>query len=340
MTTATSETATREADQYLKAVAPHLAGLPADERDELLDDLAQHLREIAAEPGPPLEERLGSPQAYAAELLASAGVDATAPAAPRDPFAARVGAAVERARRSWVGQEIARLHPVLRPAWWVLRGYLAVSLLAAFDGHGAYRGFPFPRLSGNPALGLAGVLVAIPLSVRLGQRRLFRGGRLAVIAADLVLAVYALSLLGSTGSPDIRYVGYDGPPVTRPGEGCLSDGTGRRITNLYAYDADGHLLDPVLLYDQNGQPIDNVCPDVDEKGRRLSTTYRQDVNGAPVVNAYPRRQEATVAPDLPGNSFKPAAPRPPASFVPVKPPAVVVPKLAPGAPTPPTTASG
>ncbi len=72
MSTATTDAATIEADRYLKEVAPHLAALPAQERADLLDDLAQHLREIAAEPGPPLTERIGSPEAYAAELLASA----------------------------------------------------------------------------------------------------------------------------------------------------------------------------------------------------------------------------------------------------------------------------
>ncbi len=59
---ATSETATTDADRYLKEVAPHLAALPSEERADLLEDLAQHLREIAAEPGPPLAERLGAPQ--------------------------------------------------------------------------------------------------------------------------------------------------------------------------------------------------------------------------------------------------------------------------------------
>ncbi len=54
MSTATSETAFLDADRYLREVAPHLAALPPEERADLLDDLAQHLREIAAEPGPAL----------------------------------------------------------------------------------------------------------------------------------------------------------------------------------------------------------------------------------------------------------------------------------------------
>jgi hypothetical protein len=95
---ATNDTATLDAERYLKDVAPHLAALPVDERADLLDDLAQHLREIAAEEGPPLGERLGPPEAYAAELLASAGVVAGGP--PSVPLLHRVTTMVERGRRS------------------------------------------------------------------------------------------------------------------------------------------------------------------------------------------------------------------------------------------------
>ncbi len=326
MSTATSETVKPEVDRYVKEVAPHLAVLPADERADLLEDLSQHLLEIAAEPGPPLAERLGSPEAYAAELLASAGVTVTG--RPRPPLLARAVSVAGRARASWVGQEALRLLPVLRPAWWVVRAYLAVSLLSALEQNGSYPGFPLPHLLGNPALGLLGVLVAIPLSVRLAQRPLPRAGRLAVLGGNVVLVLYALTLLGRAGTPDVRYIESSGTPWSATFDrGCLSTGAGRPITNLYAYDTEGRLLDPVLLYDQNGQPIDNLCPDVDERGRRLSTEYRHDVNGAPVINAFPRRQSAFVQAD-PSFDRPGWAPQPDAT-VPVKPPAVVVPRLAP-----------
>ncbi len=325
---ATGDTATIEAERYLKEVAPHLAALPAEERADLLDDLAQHLREIAAEPGPPLSERLGSPEAYAAELLASAGVAAEGRSHPA--LLTRVTAFMEWARATWVGQEVVGMWPFLRPAWWVLRAYLAVSLLAGGQG------FPVPRLAGNPFLGILGVLAAIPLSVRLGQRALPRTGRLAVFAGNAVLVLYGLSLLGRAESPDIRYVDYGSDPVqTAAGRGCLTTATGQRITNLYAYDAEGRLLDPVLLYDQNGQPIDNLCPEFDERGRRLSTEYRQDANGAPVINAFPRRQSAYIQPEAP---FRPGSPSQTEATVPVKPPAVVVPRLAPTTTVTTTTA--
>jgi hypothetical protein len=317
VSTATTDTTAQDAERYLKDVAPHLAALPAEERADLLEDLAQHLREIAAEEGPPLVERLGPPEAYAADLLASAGV-ATGHR-PTVPLLNRLASVVEGGRRSWAGQELVRLTPVLWPAWWVVRAYLAVSLLAAAQGVGA-DAFPLPKLFGNGFIGLVAILSAIPLSVRLGQRSPGRSGRLLLMGANVVLAIYGLSLLGDGGA--VHYVeSYD--PVTYAERGCLAAASGQPITNLYAYDSDGRLLDPALLFDQDGQPVDNLCPEVDTRGRRLVTEYRQDVNGAPVINAFPRRQTAVAQPGrlpLPGQ---------PEGTVPVRPPAVVVPRLNP-----------
>jgi hypothetical protein len=323
----TSTAVDLDVERYLKEIAPHLAALPLEERADLLEDLAQHLREIAAEPGPPLAERLGSPEAYAAELLASAGVAPTG--RPRPPLLARAATLAGRARGTWIGQEVGRLEPVLRPAWWVVRAYLAVSLLSALERSGSFPGFPIPRLFGNEAAGLLAVLVAVPLSVRLGRRRLPPAGRLAVVGANVVLAFFALALLDRVGAPEVYYVtDPSGAPPPYNG-GCLSNGSGQRITNLYAYDTEGRLLDPVLLYDQNGQPVDNLCPEYDDQGRRLSTEYRQDTNGAPVINAFPRRQSAWVQPQQPYDGARPPMTMQPDATIPVRPPAVVVPKLAP-----------
>lgn len=337
MSTATSDTATRDAERYLKDVAPHLAALPAEERADLLDDLAQHLREIAAEPGPTLSERLGSPEAYAAELLASAGV--VPDGRTGRPLLGQATALIDRGRASWVGQEVIRAWPALQPAWWVVRGYLAVSLVAAIGLGGSWPGFPLPHLAGNPALGLLGILAAIPVSVRLGQGSLSRTQRLAVVGADVVLVLFALSLLGRAGAPEVHYVDYSGVGERiDANRGCLTNGQGQRITNLYGYDVDGRLLDPVLLYDQNGSPIDDLCPEVDERGRRLTNDYRQDINGAPVINAFPRRQTAVVSPPRP--SFGPGSAPQTEATVPVRPPPVVVPRLTPTTGVTTTTTPG
>ncbi|HEV3365737.1 MAG TPA: hypothetical protein VG795_16665 [Acidimicrobiia bacterium] len=325
MTSATS-TATPEVDRYLKAVAPHLAALPAEERAELLDDLAQHLTEVAAEPGPPLDERLGPPAAYAAELLASAGVPPAA-AARSGPVATAVRA-VERLRDSAAGREVARMWPSLRPAWWVARAYLAVYLLRELERDGASHGFPIPNLFGSPLVGLAALALAVPLSIRLGQRSLPGAARYAVLAGNVMLLIFGLALAGSVNTSTAHYV--DGPTAYVT-DMCLRNGDGARITNLYAYDAEGRLLDPTLLYDQNGHPIDNLCPDFDVHGRPLSTEYRRDVNGAPVINAFPRKQTVAEYPPRSGPYGQPGP------TVPVNPPAVVVPRQAPTTTTTPPT---
>lgn len=62
----------RAADRYASAVARHLRHLPRPQRRRLVDDLRAHLLELPG--GSDLQEVLGSPRAYAAELLRSSGL--------------------------------------------------------------------------------------------------------------------------------------------------------------------------------------------------------------------------------------------------------------------------
>ena len=71
--------------RYAAAVRAAVADLGDEERAQLLDDLEAHLQEVATETGAPLTERLGPPEAYAAELRAAYG--APAPQASRGPAA-------------------------------------------------------------------------------------------------------------------------------------------------------------------------------------------------------------------------------------------------------------
>jgi uncharacterized membrane protein len=52
-----------EITAYVDAVSAALAGLPAATRDELLEDLPEHLAEVAAEGAGTLTDRLGAPEA-------------------------------------------------------------------------------------------------------------------------------------------------------------------------------------------------------------------------------------------------------------------------------------
>jgi hypothetical protein len=69
MTTAMIST---PAEKYLEAVQRGLADLPAEDIEEVLQDLAAHIAELGE--GNP-EASLGSPDAFIAEFRASAGLD-------------------------------------------------------------------------------------------------------------------------------------------------------------------------------------------------------------------------------------------------------------------------
>src|SRR3981081_3185641 len=60
---------------YAAAVRAALAPLPESERESLLEDLEDHLAEVASESDVPLLERLGKPEDYAAELRSAYGAD-------------------------------------------------------------------------------------------------------------------------------------------------------------------------------------------------------------------------------------------------------------------------
>ncbi|HWG98892.1 MAG TPA: hypothetical protein VNV66_06120 [Pilimelia sp.] len=243
--------------QYLEGVRRALADLPEPTRRELLEDLAEHLAEVAAEAEGTLVERLGPPAGYAAELRASAGV----PPAPGGGPAPAVAAGLARLRAAGrsvdlrvgallgypTGTAFARL---LRPGWWVLRGYLAaVVLWTVFMGHGL-------SLSGPPGWRMAylvAVALAIWLSIRLGQRpparQLF--GRAATTAANALLPVLFL-LVWASSPPQAAAVGvsFEDPYAH---------------LQIYPYGPDGQPLRDVRLVDQYGNLVavgdGRTCPE-------------------------------------------------------------------------------
>lgn len=129
------------AERYLAGVRSALSDLPEPEVAEIVDDVATHLAELRADLGDDVDltERLGSPEAYAAELRSAAGY---APAPPATRPAGSGGA---------------------RAALVVL---VIATLLGALAGLWLYSGV------GLAVLLLAGVLVllALPLVVHAGPR--------------------------------------------------------------------------------------------------------------------------------------------------------------------------
>jgi hypothetical protein len=250
-----------EIARYVEALRAELADLPAPVREELLEDLADHLAEVAAEGEGSLVERLGPPAAYAEELRATAGltgtqrrrrVDAREAAARLRAVAARLDTRVGGALGYPRASDFARL---LRPAWWVLRGYVAAMLLLqAVPG-------PFgllPTANEYALIWLIVVALAVVASVRLGKGSgRWRGWPMAlVVMANAVLMLVLLSGVwtfvenATYNNGSIVYVAERPEPPRR----------------IYPYDRQGRPLRDVRLVDDYGQDVyldGEYCPDGD-----------------------------------------------------------------------------
>jgi hypothetical protein len=308
MTTTTTTTFTEtEIDRYVGEVAAHLGAVPERERTELLDDLRQHLAEVAAEDDGPLAARVGPPREYAAELLASAGLasdlDRLGPVAKARLLWERVQAtAPYRATFDFI--------PELRPAWWVLRALAAVFALNVLLVNDHERTWPWPEAGAmNRALVLVPLWLAVVASVAVGRWSVSGGRSRLVWLANLAivpLALVAVVAMGDGrsdfGEPSTTYIRSTGYVAT--------DGT--PLTNIYPYDAQGRLLDGVLLYDERGMPID-LRQQSSDAGVRTDVPLGAD--GQPITNSFPYRQEplgtgGTAVPP-PGVSIPSTNPSPP-----------------------------
>ncbi|MEA2684553.1 MAG: hypothetical protein QOK05_2881 [Chloroflexota bacterium] len=264
---------------YASAVRAALAGLPEEHREVLLEDLEDHLSEIDAESGGSLEERLGTPEAYAAELRSAYGVAEVRPATPSFPKAwASVTAGVDRLTRSRSWREAARLRAELRPAWWLLRAYLFVVALAVVSGHAdAVRGIPRPWHRAG-LIEIGAVMVAMVISVRLGRRGVVEGrpARAGILTGNAGLGLLALPLLLTITSPPSYPPSDPGSEIVQPVY------AGAPLINIFPYSSDGKPLHGVLLYDQDGNPVG-----VAGKGSVVPRSYPTDAAGQPITNSYP-----------------------------------------------------
>lgn len=286
MTSATA-TMTEAARQYLLHVERELGDLPAEERADLLEDLAHHLAALEAERDEqPWAARLGEPSEYARELRAAAGLPERA--AQRTGRQATVRSLGELVARSRTWRELRGFVPQLRPAWWVLRGYLLVLLPALWGVNGA-RDFPLPAPAGSRVLGAALVVVAVVASVAVGRIRLPRPLAAAVVATNVGLVVLGANLMHDAPDRLARVVVLEGrvtelatgasPLVSRHGP----------VTNVFPYASDGRPLSGVLLFDQDGRPllagVQQWWPD--RCMRVMSPPLAAD--GVPVAHSYPQR---------------------------------------------------
>jgi hypothetical protein len=304
-----------EVEAYVAAVKERLAGVPDEERAELLDDVAAHVREVADEfGGDQLIERLGVPAQFGDELRASAGFL---------PFGVAVdGTPAPRVYFRRTRDLITRLHTQrvddawkkLEPGWWVVRGVLI-----------GYAIFGIAGVRLDAIFGFVVLAAAGAASFVLGERRPAKQStwaRRLRITGEVVLVVFGLGVVNNAAGATTVY--YDSGYSQIERDPCLRDSAGRAISNLYAFDTAGQLIPQFFLTDEKGRPIDNLCPDA-QSGGRVQTTYARDVNGSQVYNVFPRAQKQ-MTPDALGGI----------NLVPVTPPAVLFPQLAPPAAEAPT----
>ncbi|MFI6759138.1 HAAS signaling domain-containing protein [Micromonospora sp. NPDC050417] len=262
----------REITEYVERVRWALADLPEVDRDELLEDLPEHLAEVAAEGTGALVDRLGTPEAYAAELRAAAGL-----AAPNQPAKSdnRVASAVRqlRDRLQTVDRRVAPLIGyasvtdllrLLRPAWWVLRAYLVAMLVTVMTTNGQFG--LLPRVDDNDIAGLLLLALCIIGSTWLGRRSdQFRGWRRHLLR----LGTVAIVIFGLVGFVDVdkrgRQSGYYEPAYNADPYADVRD--------VYVYDPQGRLVEGVRLFDQEGRPIRLGYPWCETVDRHLGQPY-------------------------------------------------------------------
>ena len=272
-----------QVEAFVAQVRTRLTDLSEDEREELLGGLEADLVEKLADGAD-----LGDPWLYAAELRAAAGLpEGRRPLVRtprlRMPRGEDVDRVLDESRTEW--SALTARHPAgarawevvatLRPAWWVLRAWAAVTLVDRWTG-------PWERVSaiptlGVPLLGPVVLLAAIAASTLIGLGRLWPGSgpdrprltRIALLAANLM----ALGVLGTVAGGGSSYLAssptwdsadYGGYPHT-PRDGLRLDGS--PIRNVFAYDAAGDPVTGVQLFRGNGDPL-TVSADQAESGWR------------------------------------------------------------------------
>lgn len=266
-----------QVQSYLAALRAALKDLPNEEREDLVEDLEQHLAEVLADGDGSLVERLGPPEAYAAELLASAGIE---PAS-----GSRVRRVVDAVTSMRAVTSIRGFLSGLGPGWWVLRGFLAAAAVVMLGQDIA--GY-FDPLGVSASIVLLG-LVTIPLSVVTARYAVRNSGwrTLSIVVTTGVIALTGIAVLDvDTGIDMLFRRSYEELGINT---GALTHGDGQPIANICAYDLDGRPLKSVLLFDQNGRPIVDVSPATGSERELAGRVYPRDGHGRRIVNAYPHR---------------------------------------------------
>jgi hypothetical protein len=195
-------------EAYVLRVGTALGDVEPTERHALLADLRLHLEEVAHDDVRRLDDIVGPPEVYAAELRAAAGLTASDPTilAPPPPEPPATAAAWP-----WVREQLARAAGVVArggrdvadaarearrdgPAWWLLRAFLAVHALGAITP-GEQGSVLLPKVVGQRSWGLAAAFVCAVVSVRVGRDPERVPTRVVRIANVAIVVVGVIALL-------------------------------------------------------------------------------------------------------------------------------------------------
>ncbi|MXG90466.1 hypothetical protein [Nocardioides flavescens] len=311
-----------EVSAFVAQVRSHLVDLDVDARDELTEGLEADLAEQHAS-GEPLPD----PAAYAAELRAAAGLPSAVGHRSR---VAQLTADLDTLRTqflAWVESDTVftrtgwSVVSAARPAWWVLRAWIAVTLLDQLVGPWEYVTL-WPTL-GASLVGPLLLVVAVVMSVLIGQGRLWPGSGpdrpflaravLVVLNAVAVLAPFTFNG-DATGSGHAYAVAV---PATADRKALVAEG--RVVSNIYAYDDSGQPVTGIQLFDQVGRPL-TVSPRGESGMGRDREVVCPWFNGTtPLWNVFPlqqRAQRSGTCAKAPANAAAPAYDQPPLDSVP------------------------
>jgi hypothetical protein len=284
-------------------VRARLGDLTDEQREELLDGLAADLTEQLADGA---EGVLDDPAAYAAELRAAAGLPERRRTLPRPqlPTRKRIEAGLDRARDKWqtrVGDHVVgEVLEALRPAWWVARAWIAVTVLD--QATGSWEPVSLVPSFGVHALGLAILAAAVVASVLIGMDRLWPGSgpdrslvaRLALLVANVALVLtptgFGIDLPGYVSDPRDEFSGYNNgyQDARRELSGGGLRNNGELVRNVFAYDPQGVPLEGVQLFDQDGRPLALSARQAAQghgEARRVGCAWRNGTN--PQYNVFP-----------------------------------------------------
>ncbi|MET0433619.1 MAG: hypothetical protein ABW025_05580 [Cellulomonas sp.] len=301
--------------EYAARVREHLAGMPAEQVDDLTDGLEADLADALADEVAPAGVRgdlialFGPPADYAREPRVAAGLPEPEPVPARRGLRARLRGMRDDVRSTalratagvrrqpwWPGVRDFGLS--IRPLWWVLRAWVVYQLLLQLVG-GRYtlggKGGWMP--TDVPTWLLLSALVVV--SVQWG-RGLWTpsSARWLPSALSVLGVVLLLPAAVWAGNGAVRWqTRYDTAYVEQPSDGVPRvDGVwvdGMQVSNLFVYDAEGNPLSDVQVYDDRGRPVRTTTdegwstwslPGVTEDWNFLPAT---DEDGRTRWNVYP-----------------------------------------------------